>query len=73
MSALEAVDGVEYLINVAKKVPRIFCALLRRVLSMTAIGDPIEPIRYEVTLTFGQSEDDRTGPYFGGSSRRKHA
>jgi len=58
LGALEAVDGVEYLINVAKNDPRTFCTLLSRVLPMTVVGDPTEPIRYEVVLAFGQSEDD---------------
>jgi len=25
---------------------------------MTVVGDPTEPIRYQVTLSFGQDEDD---------------
>lgn len=57
LGALEAVDGQTYLEAVAKSDPRTFCTLLGRVLPMTLAGDPSQPIRYEVTLAFGQSED----------------
>src|SRR5262245_4108491 len=58
LGALEAVDGVEYLINVAKNDPRTFCTLLGRVLPLTIAGDAASPIKYEVVLSFGTDEED---------------
>jgi hypothetical protein len=58
LAALQALDGVEYLIRVAKDDPKTFCALLGRVLPLTIAGDAASPIKYEVTLTFGQSAED---------------
>src|SRR5262245_60477828 len=58
LGALEAVNGVEYLIAVAKNDPRTFCTLLGRVLPLTIAGDAASPIKYQVVLSFGSSEDD---------------
>ena len=61
LGALEAVNGVEYLINVAKKDPRTFCALLGRVLPLQIAGDAANPIRYQVTLSFGRDDEALAG------------
>jgi len=58
LGALRAKDGQKYLERVAEKDPRTFCALLGRVLPLTIAGDAANPIKYEVVLTFGASEDD---------------
>jgi len=58
LGALKAKDGQKYLEKVAETDPRTFCALLARVLPLTIAGDPENPMKYEVTLVFGQGEDD---------------
>ena len=57
LGALEAVNGVEYLTKVARNDPRTFCSLLGRVLPLQIAGDPTNPVRYAVTLSFGQCDD----------------
>jgi hypothetical protein len=65
LGALEAKDGQRYLEKVAENDPRTFCALLARVLPLTIAGDAAQPLRYEVVLTFGQSQDDVPAQFSG--------
>jgi len=58
LGALRAKDGQKYLERVADKDPKTFCALLGRVLPLTIAGDPANPIKYEVVLSFGPGEND---------------
>src|SRR5262245_48088797 len=57
LGALRAKDGQSYLEKVAETDPRTFCALLGRVLPLTIAGDDANPVKYEVHLDFGSSED----------------
>jgi hypothetical protein len=56
LGALQALNPHEYLTQVARNDPRTFCTLLGRVLPMTLVGNPANPIRYKVRLAFGNEE-----------------
>jgi len=58
LGALKAKDGQRYLEKIAENDPRTFCMLLARILPYVVAGDAANPIRNEVVLTFGPSEDD---------------
>ncbi len=44
LDALDREGGVAYLQNVAKEDVKAFCSLLGRVLPMTVVGDPDQPL-----------------------------
>jgi hypothetical protein len=48
LSALDAVGGQAYLVNVANEDPRTFCTLLGKVLPMQVTGDSSNPVVHEV-------------------------
>ena len=58
LGALKAKDGQRYLEKIAEEDPRTFCALLGRVLPLTVTGEVTQNHKYEVTLVFGQGEND---------------
>lgn len=52
LAALEQKGGVEYLAARAESHPQAFMALLGRVLPMTVAGDPDNPLKASLTVSF---------------------
>ena len=45
LEAFERAGGVDYLATIAKTDPKVFCALLGRVLPLQVTGDPAQPLQ----------------------------
>lgn len=51
LDALGREGGISYLRDVAREDRKAFCALLGRVLPMTVVGDPEQPLMHAVEIT----------------------
>lgn len=59
LGALDAVGGPKYLQEQATANPTAFLTLVGKVLPMTVAGDPDSPLKTEITILWGASNESR--------------
>lgn len=73
LGALEAKGGQKYLEGVAESNPQVFCALLGKVLPMTVVGDPAQPLTFKVVSGVPRDEPAEEAKPSGKSLNGFHA